>query len=430
MKLIHIVGARPQFIKMAAVSRAIAQHNRGHDPGEQIEELIIHTGQHYDYEMSKVFFDELEIPKPDYNLGVGSAPHGEQTGEMLKRIEPVLVKERPDVVLVYGDTNSTFAGALAAAKLHIPVAHIEAGLRSFNKAMPEEINRVLTDHVSTILFCPTETAVENLRKEGFTNIVDDGHLISDVSLYESRTMDHGPIVLNVGDVMYDSVLYNLKLAEERSDILNRLHLLPNEPKEPNKPNELNEPTELNKLNKPIRYALATIHRAENTDDPKRLRSIFRALNEIARDVMPVILPLHPRTRKRLSSLANRMNPSNPINSMNPTNPRDLMIIEPVSYLDMLWLEKNARLILTDSGGVQKEVFILQVPCITLREESEWVETIEAGRNVLAGADKEQIVEAARQFGFQKQKPSGLPGSPYGDGHASERIIEVVTCLRK
>lgn len=422
MKLIHIVGARPQFIKMAAVSRAIAQHNRGHDPGEQIEELIIHTGQHYDYEMSKVFFDELEIPKPDYNLGVGSAPHGEQTGEMLKRIEPVLVKERPDVVLVYGDTNSTLAGALAAAKLHIPVAHIEAGLRSFNKAMPEEINRVLTDHVSTILFCPTETAVKNLQKEGFTNIVNDGHLVSDPHLYKLRTTNHGPVVINVGDVMYDSVLYNLKLAEERSDILNRLHLLPNEPKEPNKPNELNEPTELNKLNKPMRYALATIHRAENTDDPKRLRSIFHGLTEIAKRGLPVILPLHPRTENALQ----RDLSDHELRTIHS----ELKIVDPLPYLDMLILEKNAQSILTDSGGVQKEAFILQVPCITLREESEWVETIEAGRNVLAGADKEQIVEAARQFGFQKQKPSGLPGSPYGDGHASERIIEVVTCLRK
>jgi len=416
MKLTHIVGARPQFIKMATVSRAIAQYNQGHAPDQRIKGLIVHTGQHYDYEMSKVFFDELEIPKPDYNLGVGSGSHGEQTGEMLKRIEPVLVKERPDVVLVYGDTNSTLAGALAAAKLHIPVAHIEAGLRSFNKAMPEEINRVLTDHVSTILFCPTETAVKNLQKEGFTNIVNDGHLVSDPHLYKLRTTNHGPVVINVGDVMYDSVLYNLELAEKRSDVLTRLSLTPNKLAEPNEPNKLNQP------NKPMMYALATVHRAENTDDPKRLRSIFQALGEIARELMPVILPLHPRTRKQLNALTDWANPTN---SMNSTN---LKIIDPVSYLDMLWLEKHAQSILTDSGGVQKEAFILRVPCLTLREESEWAETVEAGWNVLVGADKKRIIEAARHF--SSQRPSDLPLNPYGDGHASERIIEVVTCLRK
>jgi len=415
MELVHIVGARPQFIKMAAVSRAVAAFNGRGGSTERIEELIVHTGQHYDYEMSKVFFDELGIPKPDYNLGVGSGSHGEQTGEMLKRIEAVLMKEKPDVVLVYGDTNSTLAGALAAAKLHIPVAHIEAGLRSFNREMPEEMNRVLTDHLSAILFCPTEMAVENLRKEGFTNIVNDGQLLPSPSTSHSLPLNPFsadlPFVANVGDVMYDSVLYNLKLAEERSDILARLYLLPNEP------NELNK---LNKPNKPLPYALATVHRAENTDDPERLRSIFQALAEVARELMPVILPLHPRTRKQLDALANRANPTN---SMNPTNPTNLRIIDPISYLDMLWLEKHARLILTDSGGVQKEAFILRVPCVTFREESEWVETVEAGWNVVAGAAPGSILRAVERL--TSNEPDEVDVQPYGDGGASERVIAVL-----
>jgi len=398
MRIGHIVGARPQFIKMAAVSRAVAEYNQEHGSDQLIQELIIHTGQHYDYELSKIVFDELHIPKPDYNLGVGSGNHGEQTGEMLKRLEQVLLQEKPHAVLVYGDTNSTLAGALAAAKLHIPVAHVEAGLRSFNRRMPEEINRVLTDHVSTILFCPTETAVNNLKREGFTNIVNDGHLVSDLHPHELRTTHHEPVVLNVGDVMYDSVLYNLKLVEGRSDVLERLHLLPNEP---------------NELNEPMRYALATVHRAENTDDPERLWSIFQGLNEIARSVMPVILPLHPRTRRVLSSLSPTPYPSTPL----------LRLIDPVSYLDMLLLEKNAKLILTDSGGVQKEAFILKRPCITLREETEWLETVEAGWNVLVGADPESIVEGTK--GFLRDGAPRTDAAPYGDGQASKRIAGVV-----
>lgn len=397
MKLIHIVGARPQFIKTAAVCRAMDARNDRLDSSERVEEVVIHTGQHYDYGMSEVFFDELKIPKPDYNLGVGSASHGEQTGEMLKRVEPVLEKEIPDVVLVYGDTNSTLAGALAAAKLHIPVAHIEAGLRSFNKSMPEEVNRVLTDHVSDVLFCPTEAAVKNLKREGFTNIVNDGRLIPASDSDFALAADYAPPVLNVGDVMYDSVLYNLKLAEKRSDILARLHLLPNKLTEPNQP-----------------YAVATVHRAENTDDPERLRSIFRALREIARSTMPVIIPLHPRTRKQLDTLSN------------PTDCTDLFIIDPVSYLDMLLLEKNAAVILTDSGGVQKEAFILRVPCITLREETEWVETVEGGWNVLAGAEEGSILEAIDHFA--RAKPVPPQADPYGDGHAAERIVNVLARL--
>ena len=286
MKTIHVVGARPQFVKMAMVSLAITTHNRQVAQDDRIEELIIHTGQHYDYGMSRVFFDELEIPRPNYNLGIGSASQGAQTGRMLEAIETVLIDEQPDWVILYGDTNSTLAGALAAAKLHIPVAHVEAGLRSFNRRMPEEINRVLTDHASNVLFCPTEAAVKNLKREGFTNIVNDGHLSSDLqplsllatgstsvrvnnelraTQHELRTTNYAPLVVNIGDVMYDSVLQNAKLAEQRSEILTQLHLKPKEPYELNKPNKLKG------------YALATVHRASNTDDPERLRSIFQAL---------------------------------------------------------------------------------------------------------------------------------------------------------
>ena len=430
MKLIHIVGARPQFVKMAVVSRAITVHNDRVAQGGRIEEMIVHTGQHYDENMSAVFFEELEIPKPTYNLGIGSASQGAQTGRMLEAIEEVLAEEQPDWVILYGDTNSTLAGALAAAKLHIPVAHVEAGLRSFNRRMPEEINRVLTDHASSLLFCPTETAVVNLRREGFTNIVNDGHLISDpdsdlalVMDHELRTPNHEPVVLNIGDVMYDSVLYNLKLAEKRSDILKRLYLLPNKPHEPlpraittktpiSRGNKLNE---LYELNEPMRYALATVHRAENTDNPEHLRSIFQALDEIARSVMPVILPLHPRTREALGKVFSNC-------ELRTLNSR-LTIIDPVSYLDMLLLEKNAKLILTDSGGVQKEAFMLDVPCVTLREETEWIETVEAGWNVLVGADEARILEAVNRL--SSQRSSDLQVNMYGDGHAAERIVNIL-----
>lgn len=406
MKIIHIVGARPQFIKIAPISRAINQRNEtigsllSTHNSEPLTEIIVHTGQHYDYELSKVFFDELEIPKPDYNLEVGSGGHGEQTGEMLKQVEEVLLKERPDVVLVCGDTNSTLAGALAAAKLHIPVAHVEAGLRSFNKRMPEEINRVLTDHISTILFCPTEAAVKNLKREGFTDIANEGKLIKFAtdftpSTRHSRllTLD-SPLVVNVGDVMFDSVLYNLKLAESRSTILEKLELARED------------------------YYLATVHRPSNTDDPKRLRAIFGALSELATKV-PVVAPLHPRTQKALSQCFS--------NSKLSTLSSRVMIIEPVSYLDMLLLEKNAKLILTDSGGVQKEAFILKRSCITLREETEWVETVEAGWNRLAGADPERIVKAS-QTALAAKEAHGDP-EPYGDGHAAERIVNVLVMVR-
>ena len=381
MKIVDIVGARPQFIKLAPILKAIERHNRKH-PESPIQEILVHTGQHYDYEMSQVFFDELGLKAPDYHLGVGSGTHGYQTGEMLKRIEEVLSKEKPNLVMVYGDTNSTLAGALAAAKLHIPVAHVEAGLRSFNRKMPEEINRVLTDHVSDLLFCPTETAVKNLRREGFTHIVNEGKLFlleEEVHIPEGNP---GPLVLNVGDVMYDAALMYLELAEGRSTILDQLGLQPKS------------------------YALATVHRAENTDAPERLKGIFQGLAKLAQEGLKVVLPLHPRTRKALAWLSLK------------EEPNGLLLIDPVSYLDMLILEKNARVILTDSGGVQKEAFFFKVSCVTLREETEWVETVETGWNVLMGSDPARIYRVALEA-----RPGVESTWPYGDGRAGQRIVQ-------
>jgi UDP-GlcNAc3NAcA epimerase len=353
MKVLSVVGARPQFIKAGPVSRALRP---------VAQEVLVHTGQHYDYEMSAVFFQELHIPEPDYNLGVGSGPHGWQTGQMLIRLEEVLLAEKPDWVLVYGDTNSTLAGALGAVKLHVPMAHVEAGLRSSNRQMPEEHNRVLTDHAADLLFCPTQTAVDNLAREGIAQGV---HL--------------------VGDVMYDAVLYNTSLAEERSDILARLGVAPQG------------------------YALATVHRPRNTDNPERLQNILAALAEID---FPIVFPVHPRTRQRMVdfNLQVRQYPT-----------ANIHLIHPIGYLDMLVLEKNARLILTDSGGVQKEAYFFAVPCLTLREETEWLETVETGWNRLAGADRVAIVQSA--YGF---RPKGSPPSIFGDGHAAETIVELLT----
>jgi UDP-N-acetylglucosamine 2-epimerase (non-hydrolysing) len=350
-KITTIVGARPQFIKTALVSKKLREMG--------FHEVIIHTGQHYDYNISKIFFDELNISEPDYHLRVGSGSHGKQTGLMLRRIEEVLYKETPNIVVVYGDTNSTLAGALAASKLNLTVAHIEAGLRSFNKAMPEEINRVLTDHVSSLLFCPTETSVRNLASEGVSKGV---HL--------------------VGDVMYDSALYYSKLAEEHSTVLDRLGLHPKG------------------------YFLATIHRPQNTDNPDNLRSIIEALNELP---LSTILPLHPRTKKGM------------VRNSILTNPSFCNLIPPVSYLDMLMLEKNARAILTDSGGVQKEAYFFEVPCITLRNETEWVETVESGWNILVGADKDRILSVIGQI--DKRWP--IHKNYYGDGNASDNIVKII-----
>jgi UDP-GlcNAc3NAcA epimerase len=361
VKIVTIIGARPQFIKSATVTRAIEHHNLGGGIPE-IEEILVHTGQHYDYDMSQVFFHQLEIRQPQYNLGVGSGSHGEMTGRMLAGIESVLMKEKPDSVIVYGDTNSTLAGALAATKLDIPVAHVEAGLRSFNRRMPEEINRLLTDHMATLLFCPTDASVMNLEREGIT---------------------HG--VHKVGDVMYDAFLSYENLAKETSTILRDLDV------------------------KPQRYCLATIHRQENTDESDRLLSIMRAFNEIAGPDCPFIIPLHPRTRKALRKHE----------ALSNGNPH-VRIIPPVSYLDLIALETDACVIFTDSGGVQKEAFFAQVPCVTLRDETEWVETVTAGSNRLAGADTHTIVQAFHEatFSTENEHPRF-----YGNGQASQLVLE-------
>lgn len=360
MKLITIVGARPQLIKVAAVSRAIAKHNASASGHLRIDDGIVHTGQHYDAGMSQVFFDELEIPEPRYNLGVGSGLHGEQTGKMLRAIERVLLDEKPDWVLVYGDTNSTLAGALAARKLNLHVTHVEAGLRSFNMRMPEEINRILADRISDLLFCPTGPAVENLRKEGITRGVE-----------------------LVGDVMFDASLFSRARARKSSRILETLGVQPGA------------------------FVLATVHRAENTDDPARLRGITTGLARVA-ERLPVVLALHPRTRKLLAEhhLAGELG--------------KVKVIDPVPYFDMIRLEESARAICTDSGGVQKEAFFYAVPCVTLRDETEWVETVEAGWNRLVGADADQIVAAVDA---QKPPATAAAAQFYGDGAASEKIVQ-------
>ena len=352
MKLVTIVGARPQFIKAATVSRVAAQ-------SADVQEVLVHTGQHYDDNMSDVFFREMAIPEPHHRLGIGSMSHGAQTGRMLEAIEAILLREKPDWVLVYGDTNSTMAGALAAVKLHIPVAHVEAGLRSFNRAMPEEINRIVTDHVSTLLFPPTHTAVRHLAHDGIA----------------------GARVVTVGDVMYDAALF---YAGKAADLptLSRLGLAAGD------------------------YCLSTIHRAENTDDPARLEGILRGLAAVAR-TMPVVLPLHPRTRHKVaaSALEELLAP--------------LRVIEPVGYFDMINLERQAAVVATDSGGVQKEAYFYAVPCVTLRDETEWVELVEAGWNQLVPACESQTIADAIRGSVGRR---GQSGALYGDGHAAEKIV--------
>lgn len=350
MKILTIVGARPQFIKATPVCKAL--QNSGH------EEFIIHTGQHYDHQMSRVFFDEMGIPKPKSNLGVGSSSHGRQTGEMLIQIEQILYSEKPDWVLVYGDTNSTLAGALAAVKLHIPIAHVEAGLRSFNREMPEEHNRVLTDHCAQLLFCPTQTAVDNLAREGITKGV---HL--------------------VGDTMYDAAVSFYEIARKNSTILTKHAISPKE------------------------YILATLHRPYNTDVPENLRNILSALGALNKKV---IFPVHPRTVKKIDESGLDVRRLFP----------DVHIIEPVGYLDMLVLEKNAEMILTDSGGIQKEAYFFDVPCLTMRPETEWVETVTGGWNILVGANPEKIIENVMDTSWYQQKRGDL----FGDGKAAEKIV--------
>jgi UDP-GlcNAc3NAcA epimerase len=357
LKICTIVGARPQFIKSAAVSCALKMKMI-------MQEVLIHTGQHYDRMMSDVFFDDLGIDPPGYNLGIGSGHHGMQTGRMLEAIETVLCDERPDWVLVFGDTNSTLAGALAAAKLHIPVGHVEAGLRSFNRRMPEEVNRVLADHLSELLFAPTATAVQNLAREGLC----------------------GSKVRLVGDVMYDAALLYGVRAQERSRILASLDL------------------------QPKRYILATIHRAENTDEPNRLRAIVEALDAVGREC-PVILPLHPRTRNALERA-----------KLMETLGTRVQAIAPVGFLDMLMLEMHAALVVTDSGGVQKEAFFYKVPCVTVRDETEWVELLESGWNHLVPPRSGGAMASAILARIAKQ---GVETSPYGDGRAANKICDML-----
>jgi UDP-GlcNAc3NAcA epimerase len=369
LRLLTIIGARPQIIKAAALARAIAGPFKG-----RIEEKLLHTGQHYDDSMSAVFFDEMGIPPADIQLNVGSGSHGAQTAAMLPGIEEAIVTERPDVVLIYGDTNSTLAGAIAASKLHVPVAHLEAGLRSFNKKMPEEINRIVSDHCSSWLFCPTRTAIRNLEREGFVWKAEG-----------NATMDHPHVHLS-GDVMYDNTLHFSSVAEGRSKILSDLGLEKNS------------------------FMLATIHRPANTDDPERLRTLLTTLADVAEEWrMPMVLPLHPRTRARLEN--------DPSDSKIHASSL-LRLISPAGFLDMTMLEKHARLVFTDSGGVQKEAYFFGRPCIILREETEWVELVEAGMATLADADPERIRTAVSEFMAREDAPrEGL----FGDGHAAEKV---------
>jgi UDP-N-acetylglucosamine 2-epimerase len=372
LKIVTVIGARPQFIKAAPVIAAARKRR-------SVRHVLVHTGQHYDYTMSKVFFDELKLPAPEYYLEVGSGSHGIQTAKIMERLEPVLTKEAPDWVLVYGDTNSTLAAALAAAKMQLPVAHIEAGLRSFNKSMPEEINRVMADHVSTLLSCPTTAAIKNLRREGFTHFANNGALVEKdtVTIKNTPTAD-APLVVNCGDVMFDAALLGSAVAERKSTILQTLGLQPKE------------------------YYLATVHRAANTDDEKTLGKLMAAFGQLDR---PVIFPAHPRTAGRLKTFGIAVK-------------HNVRVIEPVGYFDMLMLEKSAAAILTDSGGVQKEAFFFKVPCITLRAETEWVETVETGWNRVVGSDPDQIARAVAVVSAGKNSVF-----PYAKGNAAGTIVE-------
>ena len=348
MKILTILGARPQFIKAGSVSREVAKH-------KEIKEIIVHTGQHYDTNMSEIFFKEMQIPKPNYFLGIGGKSHGAMTGQMIEKIEEVALKEKPEWIMVYGDTNSTLAGSIVACKLHIKLAHVEAGLRSFNMKMPEEVNRILTDRVSNILFCPTKTAIKNLKKEGFENF--------DCKIIKS------------GDVMQDAAIFYKQYAKKPENV------------------------EINK-----EFILTTVHRAENTDDIDSLKNIFESLDEIAKDIQ-IILPLHPRTKKILTQ--------------NNIKPKNITIIEPVGYLEMVWLLDNSKMVITDSGGLQKEAFFFKKPCITLRGETEWIELVENNFNVLAGADKEKILKLYKNHKFNDNFEIDL----YGRGRASKNICK-------
>ncbi|MEN9967923.1 MAG: hypothetical protein RIR94_92 [Bacteroidota bacterium] len=373
-KILTVIGARPQIIKAAALSRAISTQFSG-----QLEEILVHTGQHYDPNMSAVFFDELGIPKPHYNLAVGSGSHGHMTAAMLSGLETILEKEKPTAVVIYGDTNSTIAAALAAAKIHIPVVHIEAGLRSFHKAMPEEINRIAADHMSTLLFVPTQAGIANLSKEGF-----------DLSHKAKATID-APNVYHCGDVMYDNSLYFAQLSDQKSRIIDAL--------------DLNNSS----------FTLCTIHRDSNTDNPAALKAIFTALIQLVEATnMRVILPLHPRTRSKIKTLLDQAFQEK------ISKETRIQLIDPAGFLDMIALEKNARLIVTDSGGVQKEAYFFAKPCVILREQTEWVEVVEAGAAILTGAHTEKILSAAQQLlKLDIQTDPAI----FGDGQAANFICE-------
>lgn len=376
IKILTVVGARPQFIKAAAISRKIRM-----EYSSTIKEILVHTGQHYDHQMSEVFFSELEIPQPDYNLGIGSGNHGKQTGEMLARLESLFEEEKPDAVVVYGDTNSTAAAALAASKIHLPVIHIEAGLRSFNKSMPEEINRIFTDHVSTLLFSPTRAGIENLGKEGLAEGKNPPYTIDQ------------PGIFHTGDIMYDNTLFFANKAKETSDIIKKLDL------------------------QHSRYALATIHRPANTDTEKRLTSILEALIRIPEIYdTAIVLPVHPRTAKKFDAIRS----TELFRQLSPEN--GIHLIPAVSYLDMIMLEYSSSLIITDSGGVQKEAWFMEKPVVILRNETEWTEIVQQGNGVLADADTKKILEAAGSY--LQNPPTEFP-KIYGSGDAAGEILKIV-----
>ena len=381
-KIITVIGARPQIIKAAAISRAISSHY-----SDQLEEFIVHTGQHYDENMSEVFFNELGIPKPAFNLNVGSGSHGSMTAKMMDGLESLFQTEKPDAVLVYGDTNSTLAAALAAAKIHIPVIHVEAGLRSFNKSMPEELNRIACDHMSSLLFSPTKAGMDNLKNEGF-----------DITPTKKAHIDR-PNIYHCGDVMYDNSLFFSELSEEKSTVLAENNLTKNQ------------------------YVLCTIHRDTNTDDAKNLHAIFSALLQIQQESnLDILLPLHPRTKKKMEELLS------PELQAQMSDSNGFKIIPPAGFLDIIALEKNARIIVTDSGGLQKEAFFFKKPCVILREQTEWIEIVENGNARLAGSNQELIVRSSREM---LAKTDFTYPDLFGDGEAAsficQKIMEELLC---
>jgi UDP-GlcNAc3NAcA epimerase len=374
IKIVTIIGARPQIIKAAALSRAIKNSF-----SDKIQEVIVHTGQHYDHNMSEVFFEELGIPKPNYNLNIGSLSHGKQTAKMIEGIEEILITENPQAIVLYGDTNSTLAGTIAASKIHVPIVHIEAGLRSFNKKMPEEINRIMCDHSSTLLFSPTQTGIKNLEKEGF----DLGN--------KAPISNDNPGVFHCGDIMFDNSLYFSDIAEQKSDILSKFNLSNSN------------------------YILSTLHRNNNTDDPERLTAIFSSLIKISeKHHLKVILPLHPRTKKILTKNLSKDVYDKTIYS------EFIQIIEPVSFLEMIQLEKNASLVMTDSGGVQKEAYFFNKPVLVLRSESEWIEIIEVGAGIICDANENKILDSFQKLYQNKELNFD---SIFGDGKAAEFICQ-------